>query len=92
MALAAQRFISSISADAFQYARARTAAGPGGRGNQATQGAAASASGSGQAGGAAGQGGQQKAKGRQRTVLTMDDLSAALKEYGVDAGRAAYYL
>lgn len=28
--LAAQRFISSIASDAFQYARARTAAGPGG--------------------------------------------------------------
>ena len=29
---------------------------------------------------------------RARTVLTMDDLSAALKEYGVQADRAAYYL
>ena len=31
-------------------------------------------------------------QGRQRTVLTMEDLSAALKEYGVDASRAPYYL
>jgi transcription initiation factor TFIID subunit 10 len=29
---------------------------------------------------------------RARTVLTMEDLSAALKEYGVQADRAAYYL
>ena len=29
---------------------------------------------------------------RTRTVLTMEDLSAALKEYGVGADRAAYYL
>lgn len=31
LALAAQRFVSSISTDAFQYARARTNAGPGSR-------------------------------------------------------------
>ncbi|KDE05380.1 hypothetical protein MVLG_04291 [Microbotryum lychnidis-dioicae p1A1 Lamole] len=65
LALAAQRFVSSIAADSFQYARARTAA--------------SKSSGS-------------KAKGRTRTVLTMDDLSAALKDYGVGADRAAYYL
>ncbi|GAA6021623.1 hypothetical protein JCM10207_008088 [Rhodosporidiobolus poonsookiae] len=82
LALAAQRFVSSISADAFQYARARTAAGPGGRTGGATAGGAA-----------AGAGKDQPAKkGRQRTVLTMEDLSAALKEYGVDASRAPYYL
>ncbi|KAI5478950.1 transcription initiation factor TFIID subunit 10 [Pseudohyphozyma bogoriensis] len=68
LALATQRFISSISSDAFQYARTRTAAGPGGR---------------------TGGGG---AKDRTRTVLTMEDLSAALKEYGVGADRAQYYL
>ncbi|GAA5831989.1 hypothetical protein JCM5353_002837 [Sporobolomyces roseus] len=79
LALAAQKFVSSISQDAFQYARARTAAAPGGKNNQSTtQGGSSTANGG--------------AKGRQRTVLTMDDLSAALKEYGVDAGRAAYYL
>ncbi|BGP17699.1 hypothetical protein JCM10213_005277 [Rhodosporidiobolus nylandii] len=86
LSLAAQRFISSISADAFQYARARTAAGPGGRVNAANQAAAAAAGGT----GAAGKDGAKK--GRQRTVLTMEDLSAALKEYGVDASRAPYYL
>ncbi|GAA5933447.1 Taf10p [Sporobolomyces koalae] len=73
LALAAQKFIASISQDAFQYARART----GGSNNSKNSNANAPGS---------------TAKGRQRTVLTMDDLSAALKEYGVDAGRAAYYL
>ena len=32
------------------------------------------------------------AQARTRTVLTMEDLSAALKEYGVGADRAPYYL
>ncbi|GAA5907528.1 Taf10p [Sporobolomyces salmoneus] len=72
LALAAQKFIASISQDAFQHARARTG------GNSTKNSATASNT--------------TTAKGRQRTVLTMDDLSAALKEYGVDAGRAAYYL
>ncbi|GAA5906220.1 hypothetical protein JCM6882_006079 [Rhodosporidiobolus microsporus] len=93
LALSAQRFISSISSDAFQYARARTAAGPGGRGAAgAAASAAAAAAAGGGAGGAAGGAGKEAKKGRQRTVLTMEDLSAALKEYGVDASRAPYYL
>lgn len=70
LALAAQRFVSSISADAFQYARTRTASSTG-RTKESTA---------------------AKAKARTRTVLTMEDLSAALKEYGVGAERAAYYL
>ncbi|BGP41443.1 hypothetical protein JCM10449v2_005424 [Rhodotorula kratochvilovae] len=88
LALAAQRFVSSIASDAFQYARARTAAGPSGR---ATGGGGGEKQGGGAAGGQGAQG-QAKAKGRQRTVLTMEDLSSALKEYGVDASRAPYYL
>ncbi|GAA6019131.1 hypothetical protein JCM11491_002858 [Sporobolomyces phaffii] len=68
LALAAQKFIASISQDAFQYARART-------GGNSTKNASSST-------------GSTTAK----AILTMDDLSAALKEYGVDAGRAAYYL
>ncbi|GAA5834575.1 hypothetical protein JCM3766R1_003601 [Sporobolomyces carnicolor] len=72
LALAAQKFIASISQDAFQHARART-------GGSSNKNASSSSGGT-------------AAKGRPRTVLTMDDLSAALKEYGVDAGRAAYYL
>ncbi|GAA5899421.1 hypothetical protein JCM5296_002289 [Sporobolomyces johnsonii] len=85
LALAAQRFISSISQDAHGHAMSRANAGTGGRG-----GAQGQAGGAG-AGGASGQGGG-KAKGRQRTVLTMEDLSAALQQYGVNGSRAAYYL
>ncbi|BGO92720.1 hypothetical protein NBRC10512_003900 [Rhodotorula toruloides] len=92
LALSAQRFVSSISADAFQYARARTAAGPSGRANVTGTSAAVGPGATGATGGSGGAAGQPKAKGRQRTVLTMEDLSAALKEYGVDAGRAPYYL
>ncbi|KAK4049533.1 hypothetical protein OIV83_004030 [Microbotryomycetes sp. JL201] len=68
LALATQRFVSSIASDAFQYARARSSTS------------------------SKKDGGQTKSKNRARTVLTMEDLSAALKEYGVDASRSAYYL
>ncbi|KAM0786631.1 hypothetical protein ACM66B_002083 [Microbotryomycetes sp. NB124-2] len=69
LALATQRFVSSVASDAFQYARARSSTS------------------------SKKDGGQSKSKAnRARTVLTMEDLSAALKEYGVDASRSAYYL
>lgn len=68
LSLAAEKFVSDIATDAFQYARIRTNAGPGR-----------------QRAGAAG------AKERARTVLTMDDLSAALGEYGINAKRAEFY-
>ncbi|KDN46445.1 hypothetical protein K437DRAFT_256171 [Tilletiaria anomala UBC 951] len=76
VSLAAEKFVSDIASDAFQYARIRSNAGPGGR----SKGGAA-------AGGAAGQG----AKDRSRTVLTMDDLSAALSEYGINARRSEFF-
>lgn len=75
LSLAAEKFVSDIATDAFQYARIRTNAGPGR-----------------QRGGAAGGGGAAgAAKERARTVLTMDDLSAALGEYGINAKRAEFY-
>ncbi|SNX83370.1 related to TAF10 - TFIID and SAGA subunit [Melanopsichium pennsylvanicum] len=87
LSLAAEKFVSDIAADAFQYARIRTNAGPGGRprGQPGASGAAAS--------GAAGAGGAlpANARDRSRTVLTMDDLSAALGEYGINARRAEYF-
>lgn len=88
LALAAQRFVSSISADAFQYARTRTASGTTRTKESSTAKAKVCF----------------KAldprlpltlvasQARTRTTLTMEDLSAALKEYGVGAERAAYYL
>ncbi|CEH16141.1 transcription initiation factor subunit taf10 [Ceraceosorus bombacis] len=68
LSLAAEKFVSDIATDAFQYARIRTNAGPGR-----------------QRAGASG------ARDRARTVLTMDDLSAALGEYGINAGRSFYH-
>ncbi|GAK63364.1 transcription initiation factor IID, TAF10 subunit [Moesziomyces antarcticus] len=85
LSLAAEKFVSDIAADAFQYARIRTNAGPGGR--PRGQVGAAGASG---AAGAAGSN-AQGARDRSRTVLTMDDLSAALGEYGINARRAEYF-
>ncbi|KAN0063320.1 hypothetical protein ACQY0O_004485 [Thecaphora frezii] len=83
LSLAAEKFVSDIAADAFQYARIRTNAGPGGRPRAQAPGAAGAAGAAASA--AAG------AKDRSRTVLTMDDLSAALGEYGINARRAEYY-
>ncbi|PWZ00745.1 hypothetical protein BCV70DRAFT_200006 [Testicularia cyperi] len=88
LSLAAEKFVSDIAADAFQYARIRTNAGPGGRPRGAP---AAGAGGAGGAGAGAGPAGSAGARDRSRTVLTMDDLSAALGEYGINARRAEYY-
>ncbi|TIC18285.1 hypothetical protein E3Q15_00147 [Wallemia mellicola] len=62
-ALASQKFISDIANDAYQYARIRTTAGPGGRGRPT---------------------GTSKSK----TVLTSDDLTAALSDYGIHKSKA----
>ncbi|PWN33908.1 uncharacterized protein FA14DRAFT_161533 [Meira miltonrushii] len=85
LSLAAEKFVADIAADAFQYARIRTNAGPGARGkasasgNQSAVAAAAAATAA------------SSSKDRSRTVLTMDDLSAALGEYGINARRADFY-
>lgn len=91
LSLAAEKFVSDIAADAFQYARIRTNAGPGGRprGQVGAGGAGASGAAAGGAGGAGGL--PAGARDRSRTVLTMDDLSAALGEYGINARRAEYF-
>lgn len=89
LSLAAEKFVSDIAADAFQYARIRTNAGPGGRPRGQVGGAGAGASGA--AAGGAGGGLPGGARDRSRTVLTMDDLSAALGEYGINARRAEYF-
>ncbi|KAF8845151.1 transcription initiation factor IID, TAF10 subunit [Paxillus ammoniavirescens] len=72
LALAAQKFVSDIAADAYQHARIRTnAAGGRARGPVSGPGAA---------------------KDKTRTTLTMDDLSAALAEYGINARKPDFYL
>lgn len=89
LSLAAEKFVSDIAADAFQYARIRTNAGPGGR-PRGAPGAAGAPGGAGAAGGAGGAL-PAGARDRSRTVLTMDDLQAALGEYGINARRAEYF-
>ncbi|KAI0033650.1 transcription initiation factor TFIID 23-30kDa subunit-domain-containing protein [Vararia minispora EC-137] len=69
LALAAQKFVSDISADAYQHARIRTNA-QGGR-QRANQGSS---------------------RDKTRTTLTMEDLSSALSEYGINARKPEFYL
>ncbi|KAE8248641.1 hypothetical protein A4X13_0g5529 [Tilletia indica] len=90
LSLAAEKFVSDIAADAFQYARIRTNAGPAGKpkGGAVPLGGAAGGVGGGAGAGSSAAAGQ---KDRSRTVLTMDDLSAALGEYGINARRAEWY-
>eukprot|EP01088_Endostelium_zonatum_P011578 TRINITY_DN25726_c0_g1_i1.p1 TRINITY_DN25726_c0_g1~~TRINITY_DN25726_c0_g1_i1.p1 ORF type:complete len:136 (+),score=41.06 TRINITY_DN25726_c0_g1_i1:19-426(+) len=62
IALAAQKFVSDVAADAMQYSKVRQ-------------------SGSG-----------KEKKAMTKMVLNMEDLSKALKEYGVNAKRSDYYV
>jgi len=71
LALAAQKFVSDIAADAYQHARIRTNATVSGRSR--------------------GPGGQS-AKDKTRTTLTMEDLSGALAEYGINARKPDFYM
>ncbi|KAG8834953.1 Transcription initiation factor TFIID subunit 10 [Serendipita sp. 399] len=65
LALAAQKFVSDIAADAYSHARIRSGGARSKAGGAAT---------------------------KIKTVLTMDDLTAALAEYGVNAKKPEYYL
>ncbi|KAF8582788.1 transcription initiation factor IID, TAF10 subunit [Ramaria rubella] len=71
LSLAAQKFVSDIAADAYQHARIRTNAAPGGRGRGA---------------------GTSSARDKTKTVLTMDDLSAALSEYGINSKKPEFFM
>jgi len=88
LSLAAQKFVSDIAGDAFQHARIRTNASSSGR-SRANQASTSYAS---YPYGGAGAGGPGGLKDRTRTTLTMDDLSAALQEYGINARKPEYYL
>ncbi|KAG9307501.1 hypothetical protein G9A89_017331 [Geosiphon pyriformis] len=61
MALAAQKFISDIATDAFQYCKIRAQSKKAGVGK------------------------------RNRTILTLEDLSSALSEYGINIKKPDYY-
>ncbi|KAI0792139.1 transcription initiation factor TFIID 23-30kDa subunit-domain-containing protein [Abortiporus biennis] len=72
LALAAQKFVSDIAADAYQHARIRTVATGGrSRGNV---------------------GGPQSARDKTKTTLMMEDLSAALAEYGITSKKPEFYM
>ncbi|KIO20024.1 hypothetical protein M407DRAFT_142220 [Tulasnella calospora MUT 4182] len=81
LSLAAQKFVSDIASDAYQHARIRTNAQPSARGRPTA---------GDKAGGAAGP--SISAKDKTKTVLTMDDLSAALAEYGINSRKPEFYL
>jgi len=92
LSLAAQKFVSDIAADAFQYARLRTnASGGPGRPKAAEKNAATGGAGAGGGPGTAGAS-SSSAKDKTKTVLTMDDLSSALGEYGINARKPEFFL
>lgn len=86
LSLAAEKFVADIAADAFQYARIRTTGAARPKGTTGGSSAAAAV-----AAAAAAAASSNTGKDRSRTVLTMDDLSAALGEYGVQSRRADFY-
>jgi transcription initiation factor TFIID subunit 10 len=107
LALAAQKFVSDIAADSYQFARIRAS-----NSSSANNpiGSLAAASGLGAPAGAAPAPGGDKGKaahlgiqrpgfggggsggsGQGRTVLTMEDLGMAVSEYGVSVKRGEFY-
>lgn len=103
LALATQKFIADIAADAYQYSRIRQNSSNAG-GVPGGGGAAGGAAGIGAIGGASGgattfrptarpgfggAGGSGGTAGR--TVLTMEDLGSAVGEYGVNTRRPEFY-
>lgn len=98
LALATQKFIADIAADAYQYSRIRqnssNAGGAPGVGATAATAAGAVTGGGGALrpsarpgfGGGGGSGGTAG-----RTVLTMEDLGSAVGEYGVNTRRPEFY-
>ena len=106
LALATQKFIADVAADAYQYSRTRasnTSAGSNPLG-VAVPGQTGPGGGPGGAGGKAGPqttqlgvqrsgfgGGGQGGSGQGRTVLTMEDLGMAVQEYGINVKRGEFY-
>ncbi|KAG8983946.1 Transcription initiation factor TFIID subunit 10 [Tulasnella sp. JGI-2019a] len=81
LSLAAQKFVSDIASDAYQHARIRTNAQPAARGRQAPGDRATATSGA-----------SAPLKDKTKTILTMDDLGAALTEYGITARKPDFFL
>lgn len=90
LALAAQKFVSDIAADAYQHARIRTNASAGGRG-RAPLGQSSRVSATLNVGLTI-EYLQHLLQDKTRTTLTMEDLSAALAEYGINARKPEFYM
>ena len=105
LALATQKFIADVAADAYQYSRTRT--GHSAASNAMNAFAPGQPGAGGVAGGAAGKGGQQQTSlgvpkagyggggtggtGQGKAVLTMEDLGMAAQEYGISVKRGEFY-
>ncbi|TYZ64060.1 hypothetical protein PybrP1_004998 [[Pythium] brassicae (nom. inval.)] len=81
VALAAHKFLLDVAHDALQFQRIRSAAASGGSASSASTAAATSLLSASGGGGASG----------SRVVLTMEDLAASLKEYGVNLCKPEYF-
>ncbi|KAI2642044.1 transcription initiation factor TFIID 23-30kDa subunit-domain-containing protein [Xylaria nigripes] len=104
IALAVQKFVADVAADAYQYSRIR-ASNTSANNPMGNLGAAAGISVPGQAPGTgkdqsrgaplgiqrAGYGGGGQGGSQNRTVLTMEDLGMAVGEYGVNIKRSEFY-
>ncbi|KAK7980302.1 hypothetical protein PG989_012759 [Apiospora arundinis] len=92
LALATQKFVADIAADAYQYSRIR-ASNTSANNPMGNLGAAAGIPIPGQAagGGGGGAGAGSKGGSQNRTVLTMEDLGMAVGEYGVNVKRSEFY-
>lgn len=89
LALATQKFISDIATDAYEYSRIRSSSTVY---NSANPQARAKALAAGAAGGPGSQTTASNAgNSTKKVVLTMDDLSSALSEYGVNVSRPDFY-
>ncbi|EPX74376.1 SAGA complex/transcription factor TFIID complex subunit Taf10 [Schizosaccharomyces octosporus yFS286] len=82
LGLAAQKFISDIAQDAYQYSKIRT-------GSSSTSSTGFNVPNYGAAGASAG--GPTRRGDRGKAVLTVDDLSSALNEYGINLKRPDFY-
>jgi transcription initiation factor TFIID subunit 10 len=101
LALATQKFIADIAADAYQYSRTRTghsaSSNPIGGAPGGAAGAAMSAAGKGAQTSQLGVaktgygGGGTGGSGQGKTVLTMEDLGMAVQEYGINVKRGEFY-
>ena len=107
LALATQKFIADIAADAYQYSRIRASSNINANNPMGSLGAAAGFPIQGQQAGQ--QAGKDQGKGgplgiqrpgyggggqggsQNRTVLTMEDLGMAVGEYGVNVKRGEFY-